>query len=193
MSTREMAVNAFRTTEGALPARSKRCPRCGELLFDDMDVCYGCLYDFTREPYRLPEGMIDEVAAPPEVPTDDEVPEVPEPASGAPCVRQTIDSANVTARKVLLSTDELCLAIPLPARGLTVGRASDNDVVLRAAGVADHHLLLMPRQDDVVALGLVSRAFAASGAMANKDCAFLRTGESVSLFGLNLGIGMLST
>ena len=26
----------------------KRCPRCGEVLFDDMDVCYGCLYDFGR-------------------------------------------------------------------------------------------------------------------------------------------------
>jgi len=25
------------------------CPRCGEMLFADMDVCYGCLYDFTRE------------------------------------------------------------------------------------------------------------------------------------------------
>ena len=28
---------------------TKICPRCGEELFSDMDVCYGCLYDFTRE------------------------------------------------------------------------------------------------------------------------------------------------
>lgn len=26
----------------------KRCPRCGETLYADMQVCYGCLYDFTR-------------------------------------------------------------------------------------------------------------------------------------------------
>ena len=26
----------------------KTCPRCGEELFADMQVCYGCLYDFTR-------------------------------------------------------------------------------------------------------------------------------------------------
>ena len=26
----------------------KTCPRCGEELFADMRVCYGCLYDFTR-------------------------------------------------------------------------------------------------------------------------------------------------
>lgn len=26
----------------------KTCPRCGAKLFADMDVCYGCLYDFAR-------------------------------------------------------------------------------------------------------------------------------------------------
>ena len=28
---------------------TKICPRCGQILFTDMDVCYGCLYDFTRD------------------------------------------------------------------------------------------------------------------------------------------------
>jgi len=28
---------------------TKACPRCGELLFSDMQVCYGCLYDFGRQ------------------------------------------------------------------------------------------------------------------------------------------------
>ena len=27
----------------------KTCPRCGAKLFEDMDVCYGCLYDFNRD------------------------------------------------------------------------------------------------------------------------------------------------
>lgn len=30
-------------------AGTKTCPRCGEVLFADMDVCYGCLYDFARD------------------------------------------------------------------------------------------------------------------------------------------------
>lgn len=30
-------------------ARYKTCPRCGEVLFSDMDVCFGCLYDFKRD------------------------------------------------------------------------------------------------------------------------------------------------
>ena len=33
----------------------KTCPRCGARLFADMDVCYGCLYDFTKEGRRPPE------------------------------------------------------------------------------------------------------------------------------------------
>ena len=40
------------TTNGAEAQGLKVCPHCGELLFADMDVCYGCLYDFrsgTRE------------------------------------------------------------------------------------------------------------------------------------------------
>ncbi|WP_322151246.1 FHA domain-containing protein [Paratractidigestivibacter sp.] len=27
----------------------KTCPRCGQQLYEDMTVCYGCLYDFTRK------------------------------------------------------------------------------------------------------------------------------------------------
>lgn len=48
--------------------RTKTCPRCGATLFEDMDVCYGCLYDFRHvpEPLGLPtlemgsEGQPDE-------------------------------------------------------------------------------------------------------------------------------------
>lgn len=31
----------------------KTCPRCGAQLFADMDVCYGCLYDFSK---HAPQG-----------------------------------------------------------------------------------------------------------------------------------------
>jgi hypothetical protein len=48
--------------------RTKTCPRCGATLFEDMDVCYGCLYDFHHVPEPLglptlemgPEGHPDE-------------------------------------------------------------------------------------------------------------------------------------
>lgn len=31
---------------------TKSCPRCGAILFADMDVCYGCLYDFSTSPFE---------------------------------------------------------------------------------------------------------------------------------------------
>lgn len=33
------------------------CPRCGASLFADMDVCYGCLYDFSRSHGGVGDGM----------------------------------------------------------------------------------------------------------------------------------------
>lgn len=35
----------------------KTCPRCGEILFADMDVCYGCLYDFSRDDRARSEAL----------------------------------------------------------------------------------------------------------------------------------------
>ena len=31
----------------------KACPRCGATMFEDMSVCYGCLYDFDRGPSKI--------------------------------------------------------------------------------------------------------------------------------------------
>ena len=39
----------MRETRGRAPYPTKACPRCGSELYADMMVCYGCLYDFTRE------------------------------------------------------------------------------------------------------------------------------------------------
>ena len=39
----------MRETRGRAPYPTKTCPRCGSELYADMMVCYGCLYDFTRE------------------------------------------------------------------------------------------------------------------------------------------------
>lgn len=35
----------------------RTCPRCGAKLFADMNVCYGCLYDFGKEGTTSPAGM----------------------------------------------------------------------------------------------------------------------------------------
>jgi len=43
----------------ALAQRTKVCPRCGATLFADMDVCYGCMYDFSRDPARRDVLVLD--------------------------------------------------------------------------------------------------------------------------------------
>lgn len=44
-------------------ATLKTCPQCGAKMFDDMDICYGCLYDFSREESETEElwGSLDEI------------------------------------------------------------------------------------------------------------------------------------
>ena len=49
----------------------KTCPRCGAKLFADMDVCYGCLYDFTKEVRRPPEVEAVDPAGVTSVPLDE--------------------------------------------------------------------------------------------------------------------------
>lgn len=45
---RWLLVNAGFDAHEYRPVHKKKCPRCGQELLQDMDVCYGCLYDFTR-------------------------------------------------------------------------------------------------------------------------------------------------
>ena len=177
-------------TDETLPPHSKRCPRCGEILFDDMDVCFGCLYDFTREPYHLPEGMIDDPA-----PHRDDgigetceaaIPDEPAPETATP--QERFETEDLSGRKLLMVTPELAVGLSLPARGLTLGYASDNDIVLRTPGIAEYHLVLVPRADDVVAVGLVNDAFESQDVLIDRDCAFLHGGASLSLGKLTLGI-----
>ena len=239
MNANEMqSAYPAQVVDAAMPAHSKRCPRCGELLFDDMDVCYGCLYDFTREPYRLPEGMIDQSLEGPQdalpqpqapqatapgrlpapqatapgrpqmpqmdVPTPPQAPlsaQPPAPQAAVPIQPQATAPAQSPAslatpvpvfpsapreRRLVLKTHELNLALPLPSKGLTLGRAPDNDIVLYAGAFAEHHLMFVPRADDVLAVGLVAGAFERVDGPAHNGCASLRTGDAISVGGIYL-------
>lgn len=113
--------------------RTKVCPRCGAELYADMGVCYGCLYDFTREKERpeasgLPAGAC---------------------AGGA---GTTLDLArrdlSVTSEVgVTVSTPSVDLWVAVPPWGVLVGRGSGNDIVLHARAVSRSHLRLVPTPD----------------------------------------------
>lgn len=45
--TQTMRGESTTTTARRPSPNTKACPRCGAVLFEDMDVCFGCLYDFS--------------------------------------------------------------------------------------------------------------------------------------------------
>lgn len=71
--TRDPRGGADAPGEAVADYELRTCPRCGAQLFADMDVCYGCLYDFGREGAagrspareRLDEQMRGHLDAPP--------------------------------------------------------------------------------------------------------------------------------
>lgn len=178
----------------------KVCPHCGELLFSDMDVCYGCLYDFRKntceevvrsgsEQVRAKDAAanvghhdplatieLDEVELD-EVEPNEEPVDVAEPAEVTPHeAAQSEDGRPPRHRKTLASADdtldlgrpqastgetaeddqafvpfelvvvgkEMEVHLPLAAKGLSVGRGEDNDVILRSRLVSRHHLRIVP-------------------------------------------------
>ncbi len=130
---------------------TKVCPQCGQVLFEDMDVCYGCLYDFSRKvdvgslglPVTLLEGKGQKGGS----------------ADGAgEGQQQALDTRDVSPSKepeamgayaLRVSSEDVELTIPLPSSGVMVGRLSTNDIVLRSRSVSRHHVLIVPCEREV--------------------------------------------
>lgn len=138
---------------GREPYPTKVCPRCGSELYEDMTVCYGCLYDFSRDRDRsaelppCPSGLGDVGPAGAE-------PEVVPPGGAAPG-GDTVDlsaaarHASSLAREtgVYLRTGLVDAWVPVGEGGLVVGRDPACDVVLHSPAVSRRHLRLVPVAD----------------------------------------------
>ena len=151
--------------------KTKTCPRCGAGLFEDMDVCYGCLYDFTRDAGRRSEN--------PEFPPDlfEEDGERADAACGGTltaqdeeAMREHFGDGPATAgeppacahmgdpdgtaplrlrtarRRIALRVDVAgaSATVPVGRDGVTVGRDESCDVVLRSRAVSRRHLRVSP-------------------------------------------------
>lgn len=95
---------------------TKTCPRCGQTLFADMDVCFECLFDFTEDERSVPVEVYEE-------------------------------AASDAVRGLRIVSEELEVMVPLPARGLVVGRGSASDVVLHDPSVSRAHVRIEPAPD----------------------------------------------
>lgn len=131
---------------------TKRCPRCGEVLFEDMDVCYGCLYDFTRE--QKAEGLPPDASS--AFARDGAVVyNVPWEVSGIPPgdmredelepVPASLPADDASGLSVRIKSESMEVTLPLPQDGLLVGRGNVCDVILHEPAVSRHHVRIVPR------------------------------------------------
>ena len=112
---------------------TKLCPRCGAELYADMNVCYGCLYDFSRESAR------------PELPGFPE--EESERDEGDTLDLGRRASAPGKGTGMLVRTASIDVWVGVPAQGVSVGRAPGNDIVLHSHAVSRSHLRLVPKPE----------------------------------------------
>lgn len=111
----------------------KGCPRCGAELYDDMPVCYGCLYEYPSGASEG-EGERDEAGL----------------AAGECDATCSLMAAVVPPSDRLgmyLRTASVDLWAPVAEEGVTVGRDPSCDVVLHSPAVSRRHLRLVPTPD----------------------------------------------
>lgn len=211
-STRYVFAGSQKEREGV---GYKTCPRCGEVLFADMDVCYGCLYDFSRDERARSEALqrqrlrvlsgkqaevpipsvsgnasdpldaieLDEIDDDPpqgdlSAPWEEErsqsiprhskeqrhsadetldlseaLPDGPEGDAKATDSNKTCLVTGVYKPpkfRVVARSHDMQVKVPLPGKGLMVGRDDSNDIVLFSRTVSRSHLRLVPADDHVL-------------------------------------------
>lgn len=155
----------------------KVCPRCGEELFADMHVCYGCLYEFPpagdaasaaspstprddgptsdTEALALPGLVEDEpflwdAGLPPaESCWEDDTLDLSGVGRAAIASPTPSQEAHSSSREVLcwVRTPSMEVRLPIPNEGLVIGRDQTCDVVLRSRAVSRSHVRILPAQD----------------------------------------------
>lgn len=138
-----VAPSAQGRAEGRLA--TKVCPQCGQVLFEDMDVCYGCLYDFSHEvnvrslglpATLLEDGVLDAL--------DGEGTRTEPPAAGGGGDSRSDQGTPARLFALHVRSSDVELDVPLPVGGIMIGRLSTCDVVLKAKSVSRHHVIVVP-------------------------------------------------
>ena len=156
---------------------TKVCPRCGEELFADMRVCYGCLYEFpsardvpapagpaapkTEESASVAEepalpGLVEDepflwdVGLPPaESGWEDDTLDLSGVGNEAIAMAASSPETQPSSREVLcwVRTPSMEVRLPIPNEGLVIGRDQTCDVVLRSRAVSRSHVRILPARD----------------------------------------------
>lgn len=158
--------------------RTKRCPRCGQVLFADMDVCYGCLYNFSKQDTDSSVGLL--------VPDDWDAGMPPfELGDGSSSPSASVDgSCFVYGLRVRDASLEA--VVPLRGGGITVGRSDECDIVLHAPSVSRQHVRIDPQGRDVLVTDLGSTNHARLEGAEVSDSAHMAVGSTLDVCGVLL-------
>lgn len=137
---------------------TKTCPRCGQQLFDDMPICYECLYEFAVQDEVVPIGAYEE--------------------GGEGATQEGVSDI-----RLHVATPSVDLTLPVPEEGLVVGRGSACDVVLHTPAVSRRHMRLEPREEGVLVTNLGARNPAVLQEEPVMESALMERGEVLSVCG----------
>ena len=187
---------------GSQSTNSKVCPRCGAILFKDMQVCYGCLYDFDttqNKSFLATSGQIGTQDHTFEknkaIQTGDrakqEIVEKSIDCSLSESADDTIDLSeahrvgNTEVRVISAAMEVRC---GVPDEGITIGRENDNDVILHDRTVSRHHLRIIPDKSGIMALNQGATNPASYKGVPILDSMHVASGDSIDICGIQLKV-----
>ncbi len=156
-------------------SEKKTCPRCGEVLYADMQICYGCLYDFTRSDHGPsevaaaldePDGIVLEEPVDLPVVLPARKPSVAAVEGAADLLDDEVTTVLDGSRPlgprpgqdpgILVRGIDAEVFVSVPSKGICIGRSADNEVLVRDKSVSRRHLRLLPVSDGMEAIDLGS-------------------------------------
>lgn len=130
----------------AVPFTVKTCPRCGATLFEDMRVCYGCLFDFDREPAHYAE--LPSTIGSPFFGTGKREASGSDPDSTSVL---RFDADERLRRSIVMEVGICSMRLPLDGgREVVVGRDPSCDIVIGSRNVSRRHLRISDESGRVV-------------------------------------------
>lgn len=145
---------------------TKTCPRCGSELYADMRVCFGCLYDFSRDrPERSGEGLTA-VLSRAEAPSTDK--------------GMTEDVG------VLVKTPVVDVWRGVGPEGVDIGREASNDVTFHLPVVSRRHLRVVPTPDGMEVSDRGSKNPATYNGREIRGTVVVTYGDSIDVCGCSL-------
>jgi hypothetical protein len=173
--------------EGGEGSFTKTCPRCGEELFRDMDICYGCLYDFTRRS-DLPSpaaGVGPRVGDLPDGWDSGLPPMEAELGLDDPISADETQDLSPAAHPVGIRVRDgfIEMSVPLGDEPITVGRLRSCSISLNSCAVSRRHLRFTRTAHGVLAEDLGSKNPAVFQGRPIRDGVYLVPGDTVGVCG----------